>query len=206
MAVIERSSGLGSCGFLQKKVKKNWIRSLYKDIIHFYLLMNSPPSNGHSLPCRPWTPVHSWSPQTLPCPAGCQIAHYKLTAKVLVPCFLISRITTFKINHPTQKSGLPALRHFYEVLLVGNNTQLCQGLKQIVTLQNQITLKEQTAPPLIFNLCMSMQVLLLLWSGSSMRAAPEISVTTFEARFNFNLHFKASHCFMSKFTYDIIAI
>lgn len=37
---------------------------------------------------------------------------------------------------------VPALDHFEAVLLVGNNTQLGQGLEQVVTLQNQIPLKE----------------------------------------------------------------
>lgn len=39
---------------------------------------------------------------------------------------------------------VPALDHFDVVLLVGNNTEFSQSLKQVVTLQNQITLKEHT--------------------------------------------------------------
>lgn len=43
------------------------------------------------------------------------------------------------------QDALPALDHLYVVLLVGNNTQLCQGLKQVVALQDQIPLKERRA-------------------------------------------------------------
>lgn len=38
---------------------------------------------------------------------------------------------------------VPALHHLYRFLLVGNNRQLCQGLKQVVTLQNQVSLKKK---------------------------------------------------------------
>lgn len=44
---------------------------------------------------------------------------------------------------------LPALDHLYVVLLVGNNAQLCQGLKQVVALQDQIPLKDQRAAQLL---------------------------------------------------------
>lgn len=39
---------------------------------------------------------------------------------------------------------VPALHHLYRLLLVGNNRQLCQGLKQVVALQNQVPLKKET--------------------------------------------------------------
>lgn len=38
--------------------------------------------------------------------------------------------------------SLPVLDHFDRVLLVGNHAQLGQGLKQVVTLQNQIPLRD----------------------------------------------------------------
>lgn len=38
---------------------------------------------------------------------------------------------------------VPALHHLYGFLLVGNNRHLCQGLKQVVTLQNQVSLKKK---------------------------------------------------------------
>lgn len=39
---------------------------------------------------------------------------------------------------------VPALHHMYGFLLVGNNRQLRQGLIQVVTLQNQVTLKRKS--------------------------------------------------------------
>lgn len=40
---------------------------------------------------------------------------------------------------------VPALHHVDAVLLVGNNSQLGQSLKKVVTLQNKVSLKKQSS-------------------------------------------------------------
>lgn len=74
------SSGLGSGGFLTKKANA-FCQPLTQMVALNAMLRwcsHSPPSSGRSLPCRPSTPAHSWSPQTPLCPAGYRIARCRL--------------------------------------------------------------------------------------------------------------------------------
>ena len=79
-----------------------------------------------------------------PLPAGLDVKPHTANNRLTLHHFFL--IHGFQNNGFIEIPGsVPALDHVDVVLLIGDATQLCQGLEQVVTLQNQIPLKEQTS-------------------------------------------------------------